>query len=226
MDERQRRIRVTRGRVRRDLIRAESGRRRAPTAGLGGGAGVRRRGSVGRVGLGDEAPRTRQEGKERARGVCWNCMSPARRLGMRMTAWRRGSSGLFLALEAGTWPAAGRHGGAGEREASRGGALGRCSPGRRWRGGEEVLGPCSAGSSSPWRCELCGGAGRGTRERARGREMAGLGFRRGLGGLVEANGWACGMCRPGWSGPRGRRVQATSLSLSLIPHFSFIYQKQ
>ena len=26
------------------------------------------------------------------------------------------------------------------------------SPGRRWRGGEEALGPCSAGSSSPWRC--------------------------------------------------------------------------
>ena len=47
MDERQRRIRVTRGRIRRDLIRPESGRRRAPAAGLGGGAGARRRDTSG-----------------------------------------------------------------------------------------------------------------------------------------------------------------------------------
>ena len=32
------------------------------------------------------------EGKDRARGVCWNCRSSARRLGMRMTA-REKSSG-------------------------------------------------------------------------------------------------------------------------------------
>ena len=146
MDERQWWIRVTRGRIRRDLIRPESGRRRAPAAGLGDGAGARRRDSVGRVGLRDEAPRTRQEGKERARGVCWNCMSPARRLGMRMTAWRCGSSGLILALEAGTWPAAGRC-----RSRRRGGVAwrgaGARSPGRRWRGGEEALGPWRWGAA-------------------------------------------------------------------------------
>jgi len=205
MDERQRRIRVTRGRIRRDLIQPELGQRRAAAARLGGGAGARRRGSVGRVGLGDEALRTRQEGKERARGVCWNCMSPARRLGMRMTAWRRDISRLILSLEAGTWPAAGRRVGAGEGEASRGGALGLARQGGDGEEGKRRSGLVARGallSGDVWRRE-------GRRRSDRWELGIGRWVRLGLGGVLVGCGngsvWLVRPKRPGWA-----------LSLSLI----------
>ena len=108
-------------------------------------------------------------------------------------------------MEAGTWPAAGwcrsrRRGGIAWRGA------GARSPGRRWRGGEEALGPCSAGSSSPWRCvaargkETRGSRGGGVRARlARG--LLGLGPWRWLG------------CGEGWAG-LGRLLEKAVLRLT------------
>ena len=59
------------------------------------------------------------------------------------------------------------------------------SPGRRWRGGEEALGPCSAGSSSLWRCVAARGK---EEERSMGigdRALGAARVRRGFSGLWE-----------------------------------------
>ena len=70
---------------------------------------------------------------------------------MRMTAWRRGISGLILSLEAGTWPAAGRRVGAGEGEASHGGAPGLAHQGGDGEEGKRRSGLVARGAPL-WRC--------------------------------------------------------------------------